>query len=314
MKPRNVPDNVLRGHLKRLLRSRGEPEVTLCNRVEDIMEERRRRQWGRHELGQNLGVTFGELSRLKLFATMGCVDRSKPWLQEYMAFRRRDRDRMKKARKRAMMKNNPNADLSPRALELCAVLAAAGGGWMPSRDIVERLRRRWRRASGRPLKSAAVAKAVARAARELCQHGAAHEKIEIRRGRFPTRFLRPIPAPPHRHSGEISPETLSSKTKTCPPDRREQQTSAFFASGPGRPGRVPPESLNTEGTRQAGRPEEVAEEAIRSRREIDREGIESGGGSKSEALAVLRDRRRDVRVAARLESGQRKQPEEDKRR
>jgi hypothetical protein len=300
MKPRKgPPDNVVRGHVKRLLRSRGEPEVTLCNLVEDVMEERQRGGWGRRELGLYLKVTYKESVNLNVYSSMLPLDVTEEYLRGLIVHRRQERDRLKKQRKRRAMRDDPNPNLSARARDLAAVLAGVsnrnGNGWMRLLNAVDQLR--WRRASGRPLKRDSLAKAVQRAALELCRRGIAEQKVELGRGQFPTRFLRPIPAAP----AEVLPRTLSSKTKTRPLDRRDQQTSVHLKPTYFLATIIPPQNLYTEGTRLAERPEEVAEGATLDRPKARPEGIASGECRKSEDLAVLGDGRRDVRVTAVVE-------------
>ena len=165
---------------------------------------------------------------------------------------------------------------------------------MRSRDIVDLLTGRTWGTARWPRKRHALLKAAMRAADELCSRGLAEQKVEFRHGRFPVRFLRPIPAPP----AEISPRTLSSKTKTCPPDRREQRSSAYFESNDLCAAIVPLQNLYSEGIRLGARPEGAAKEATPERPETRPGGITSGRRSKNEDLALLEDNGRRVQVAA----------------
>jgi hypothetical protein len=153
--------------------------------------------------------------RLNIYASMRPCDVDDEFMQAYLKHRRQERDRLKKQKQRAMRKNDPNGDLSPRARELAAVLPAGRDGWMRAVDAVQQLQ--GRRASVWPRKRHAFAKAVARAALELCRRGVAEQLVRPGCGGLPTRLLRRISAPP----AKILPRTMSSKTKTRPPHRRE---------------------------------------------------------------------------------------------
>jgi hypothetical protein len=163
-------DNIRSCELRRLLRHRGVSEIEVHNEVENILDERVR--WTATALGERVQLIFDERYRLGI-RTIASVDMSKRMTRlKYRAQRlerRRERDRRRYQQMKAQL------PISPRARRLLATLTP--DRWHDSRSSIEAMKGHYRRENGRPLNKDALAQAVLRAARELCEADLAEQKI-----------------------------------------------------------------------------------------------------------------------------------------
>ena len=144
-------DNIRRGELKRLLLRRGTSKIEVHNKVEDIIAQRTK--WTSLALGWRVYLTFDEKIRLSI-RTIACIDRPKKMVQLYFRQQKRERDRMRWARKKRTLAR----DLSPLAKQVAQLVAEK---CMRVAEIVELLRK------GPRSKHEAARSAVRRALEEL---------------------------------------------------------------------------------------------------------------------------------------------------
>jgi hypothetical protein len=130
------------------------------NAVEDILAERLK--WTAAALGERVQLTFQDKIRLGI-KSIACIDRTKKMVRLYFQERKRERDR----RRVNKMRERITKPISPRAMQLAAVL---NGEWVESRALGDSIRKRWK------LKPDALEKAVHRASQELSDAGLAERK------------------------------------------------------------------------------------------------------------------------------------------
>jgi hypothetical protein len=188
-------DNFRRRELQRVMRPLGATEIE----IESVLRQYRGRRWNRTAVGRRINLTFARWELLGKQVKRGNVglrhiwpsDRTAEQMRQYLKDRRREADCERKRRDRMGANMNPKIRrISPRARVLAVVLANAGDGdWMPSRELIGRMKRHWRGNAGKQLKDNAMHQALHQAARELCAAGVAEQKIETRRSHA-VRFLR----------------------------------------------------------------------------------------------------------------------------
>jgi len=209
-------DNFRRRELQYAMRPLGATEIE----IESVLRQYRGRRWDRTAVGRHINLTFARWQLLGKQAKRGGLglrhiwpgDRTAEQMRQYMKDRRRDADRERKRRDRMSRNINPKIKgISPRARILAAVLADE---WTESRSLLDSVKPRWRNSAGEHLKSGTAAKALQKAARELCEAGVAEQKIEVRHGHA-VRFLRWSPASIFRREDfiEIFDERTRSPSK-----------------------------------------------------------------------------------------------------
>jgi hypothetical protein len=171
------PPNVRRAELRLFLHRDGVSPVVVANMVEDVMDDPALTSAA--ACGLHVRLTWHHKRTLGI-KTIACIDRNREWVAAWYREQKRERDRNRWRRK---MEERPNG-ISPRARELATEL---NGQWIPSRDLVERVKAKKVFRSNRR----ALEQAVLRASQELCEIGVAEQKIDINpRMGGRTRFLR----------------------------------------------------------------------------------------------------------------------------